>query len=109
MNPVHIHLLHMRDILQEMRLSMHDDLTVAKNKRNIERCLEVLGEAARRIPVEIHARHPEIPWKQIIGTRNVITHDYEKISPAKLREIVQDNAVLLIPSIETLMTMYREE
>jgi uncharacterized protein with HEPN domain len=40
------------------------------------RALEVIGEAARRVAPEITARHPEIPWREIIGMRNIIAHDY---------------------------------
>lgn len=36
--------------------------------------LVVLGEAARRISLEVRQAHPEIPWREIIGMRSVVTH-----------------------------------
>ena len=39
----------------------------------------VLGEAARRRSDEFRANHIEIPWKKIIGMRNVIVHQYDRI------------------------------
>ena len=34
------------------------------------RCLEIVGEAASHIPESLRQQHPQIPWPQIIGTRN---------------------------------------
>jgi uncharacterized protein with HEPN domain len=52
-------------------------------------CLTVIGEAANRISPEIQQRYPEIPWKQIIGTRHRIVHDYHKVDTVLLQEILQ--------------------
>ena len=41
--------------------------------------LSIIGEAARRIPVEVRKANPQIDWRQMIGMRNRITHAYEAI------------------------------
>ena len=41
------------------------------------RCLEIVGEAANRVPVAIRRRYPKIPWPQIIGMRNRLIHGYD--------------------------------
>lgn len=38
--------------------------------------VQTLGEAARKVSDEGRSRHPEIPWREAIGMRNVIVHDY---------------------------------
>jgi uncharacterized protein with HEPN domain len=38
--------------------------------------LQTIGEAARRVSPEFQARHPEIPWRAIIGMRHRVVHDY---------------------------------
>ncbi|MFP4502786.1 MAG: DUF86 domain-containing protein, partial [Candidatus Hydrogenedentota bacterium] len=43
----------------------------------VERKLEILGEAARRVSEELRRGHPEIPWTDIVGLRNVISHQYD--------------------------------
>jgi uncharacterized protein with HEPN domain len=45
----------------------------------IERRLEIMGEAARRISVEFKAAHQEIPWSLMIGQRNVMAHQYDEV------------------------------
>jgi uncharacterized protein with HEPN domain len=45
----------------------------------VERQLMVIGEAARHVSEEFQEQHPEIPWLQIIGQRNVLAHDYGEI------------------------------
>lgn len=50
----------------------------------LERTLFIVGEAANRVPREVQAQHPEIPWPAIIGLRNLLAHGYETIEPQKL-------------------------
>jgi uncharacterized protein with HEPN domain len=40
------------------------------------RALEVIGEAARRIPPSVRSRHPEVPWEDMTGMRSKLIHDY---------------------------------
>lgn len=42
----------------------------------VVRNLEVIGEAARHVPVEARERFPEVQWRQIVGFRNVVIHEY---------------------------------
>jgi len=44
-----------------------------------ERQLMVIGEAANHVSEEFREKHPEIPWMQIIGQRNVLAHEYGEI------------------------------
>jgi uncharacterized protein with HEPN domain len=53
-----------------------DDRTVDAVVRNIT----VIGEAARSVPDEVRRAHPEIPWDEMRGIRNVIVHDYFGVS-----------------------------
>jgi hypothetical protein len=47
--------------------------------RAIERGVEIIGEAARRVSAPYMADHPEIPWRSIIGQRNILAHEYGQI------------------------------
>ena len=43
------------------------------------RCLEVLGEATKRLSREIRIAHAEIPWRAMAGMRDVLIHAYDQI------------------------------
>ncbi|HUB07598.1 MAG TPA: DUF86 domain-containing protein [Myxococcales bacterium] len=66
--------------------------------------LLVLGEAAVQMPAEVVSAHPEIPWKQIRGTRNVLVHGYFQLSLPTLWETVQRDLPALRPQLEALLT-----
>lgn len=53
--------------------------TFAKDDRThlaVIRCLEVIGEAARKIPTGFRSGHPEVPWAEAAGIRDVLIHDH---------------------------------
>jgi uncharacterized protein with HEPN domain len=47
----------------------------------IIRNLEIIGEAAGRLSRELRDAHPEIPWADVIGHRNILIHDYRPADP----------------------------
>ena len=54
-----------------------DDRTVDAVIRN----LEIVGEAAKRVPPAITERHPEIPWSRMTEMRNILVHEYHSVDP----------------------------
>jgi uncharacterized protein with HEPN domain len=57
----------------------------------VQRGLEIVSEASRRLPDPVKARHPHIPWPKIAAIGNVLRHEYQQVSPPLLWEIVQDH------------------
>jgi uncharacterized protein with HEPN domain len=43
------------------------------------RALEVIGEAAKRVPAEVRGRYPDIDWRGMAGLRDIIIHQYDRI------------------------------
>lgn len=69
----------------------------------ITREIEIIGEAARRISEESQAEVPDIPWHQIIGMRNRIVHEYDRLNLATIWQTVQNALPELIMILETLI------
>ena len=56
----------------------------------VERGLEIISEASRRLPDAMKARHPHIPWPKVAGIGNILRHDYERVAPDIVWRVVQD-------------------
>lgn len=67
------------------------------------RLLEVLGEAAKGISEELRAAHPEIPWKQIAGTRNRLIHGYFDVDLNIVWQIVNADLPPLISVLNNIL------
>ena len=82
------------------QLSSGFDFTQYSNDRRtqlaIERSLEIIGEAAGKVSTPFRNTHPEIPWRQIIGQRNVLIHEYGEIKQERIWKVVRENVPQLI-------------
>jgi uncharacterized protein with HEPN domain len=67
----------------------------------VVRCLEIISEASRRIPVAIKARHPTIAWKEMAGAGNIYRHDYEDVAA----EFVWNTVKLALPTLREIALM----
>ncbi len=66
-----------------------------KTRFAVVRAVEIIGEAARRVPEDFQDRHPQISWRRIIGMRNVLAHDYIGTNP----RVVFDTVVIFPPEL----------
>ena len=57
----------------------------------VVRCLEVIGEAAKKVPAAFRKHHPEVPWIESAGIRDVLIHDYVGINLEVVWKTVQQD------------------
>lgn len=96
------------DILESARLACgylrdkteQEFLNDVQCQDSVIRRLEVIGEAARRISDEGRAALPELPWKAMIGMRNVMIHGYDDVDLTVVWNTVKDDLPALIEALE---------
>jgi uncharacterized protein with HEPN domain len=69
----------------------------------VERKIEVIGEAARRVSDECKGAHPEIPWRRIVGQRNMLAHEYGSIDHRLIWNVIKLNIPELIAMLESIV------
>jgi uncharacterized protein with HEPN domain len=64
--------------------------------------LQVLGEAAKKIPDPVRQRHPEVDWRAVAGLRDVLSHAYFAVDEAALWKIVSVDVPRLVGQLERI-------
>ena len=67
------------------------------------RRLEIIGAAARRISFKTHEDHPDLPWSDLIGVRNIMIHEYDAVDLYIVGETVQCDLPPRIDVIENIL------
>ncbi len=83
-------------------LRFEDLLKDRKTRHAVERSLEIIGEAARRVSSETREKHPDIPWRAMIGLRNVLAHEYGDVRYEVLWSIISGKLPPLIRRLEDM-------
>jgi uncharacterized protein with HEPN domain len=63
------------------------------------RNLAVIGEAVKSLPDDFKHEHAGTPWPSIAGLRNVVVHEYFRVNPDMIRDIVDNQLVPLLDEI----------
>jgi uncharacterized protein with HEPN domain len=69
-------------------------------QRAVERCLEIIGESARRVSQKGQATLVDIPWREVIGQRNILAHEYGHIDHELIFKTVTEDIPELIRNLE---------
>lgn len=69
----------------------------------VERNIEIIGEAARKISEPFKQDHTDIPWRKIIAQRNVLIHQYGTIDSKEIWEVATIHLSLLIQTLAPLI------
>jgi uncharacterized protein with HEPN domain len=69
----------------------------------VERQLVVIGEAANHVSGTFKQAHPEIPWKGIIGQRNVLAHEYGEILVERIWLVATERIPELLQLLDPLI------
>lgn len=78
-----------------------------QNDRTVDSALRyqvmTVGEAANRVSAEFQAQHPEIPWRQVVGMRNLLAHGYDEVVRERLHVTVAVQIPRLIQQLNAVL------
>ena len=105
--------LYLEDMLEACRraagyveaLSFEQYLTDQRTRDAVARNLEILGEAAKRVPAEWRAKMPGIDWREACAFRDVLAHAYFGLDERVLWDVVRLRGPIIVAEIERFLAV----
>jgi uncharacterized protein with HEPN domain len=72
----------------------------------VARALEIVGEATKRVPQEVRAAYPEVPWRNMAGMRDRIIHGYDNVNLRILWDVVKQEIPEIKPHLQQILQDY---
>ncbi|MGB3534807.1 MAG: DUF86 domain-containing protein [Microcoleaceae cyanobacterium] len=75
----------------------------------VTRAIQILGEAAKKVPDSVRSQYPEIPWRAMAGMRDKVTHEYFGVDLRVLWDTVQQDLPPLVGLMQRVIDEWVEE
>jgi uncharacterized protein with HEPN domain len=69
----------------------------------VERCLERISGASRRVPADLKSSQPHIPWRKVADIGNVLRHEYHDVADSEVWRIVVDDLESLEKAVHAMI------
>ena len=74
----------------------------------VVRALEIIGEATKRLPMDLREQYPDIPWKGMAGMRDRIIHGYDNVDYQIVWDVVKDDIPRIRPQLQQILSEYED-
>jgi uncharacterized protein with HEPN domain len=74
-----------------------------KTRFAVIRALEIIGEAAKKIPESVKRQNPELPWREIAGIRDILIHEYFGLNLQVIWKTLKEDFPKLKPVISAML------
>ena len=75
-----------------------------KTSHAVTRCFEIIGEAVKKIPDELRAKYPGIPWREMTGMRDKMIHEYFGVNLQIVWQTIEEDIPLLEKMIKEVIS-----
>ncbi len=103
--------VYLQDILESIEYIQRflDGVSEEEFYKNVEkqdavlRRLEIIGEGVKHLPEEIRKKHPDVPWRQIAGMRDIIIHEYFGVTLEMIWVVATEDIVDLKENVKKII------
>ncbi|MGQ0535276.1 MAG: HepT-like ribonuclease domain-containing protein [Methanobacteriota archaeon] len=94
---------HAKEILEYASQGKDAFLEERMRRQAIVRCLEVIGEASKRLSPVLRDANPDVRWREIAGFRDVLIHGYDRIDAQTVWGIIEDDLPDILFRLERML------
>ncbi len=96
-----------RDFVQGMEMA--DFVADKRTHFAVVRALNIIGEATKRLPPSLRDRYGEIPWREVAGMRDKLSHDYFGVDLRRVFETVRRDLPQLCDAVARMLADVRDD